>query len=51
VVEVRDLLAGDEVVQQRKPARPCLQRVLVGMDAEAPVRRQKLVDPILSGTT
>ena len=40
VVEVRDLLAEDEVLEQRRPAQARLQRVLVVGDRHALVGRQ-----------
>ena len=42
VVEVRDLLAQDEVLEQRRAAQPGLQRVLVVGDRHALVGRQRL---------
>ena len=50
VVEVGDLLAQDEVLEQRRPARAEPQRVLVVGDRHALVRRQAPiagVDPML----
>ena len=41
VVEVRDLLAQDEVFEQRGAAQPRLQRVLVVADRDALIRRQR----------
>ena len=40
VVEMGDLLAEDEVFEQRRPARAAFQRVLVVGDRRALVRRQ-----------
>ena len=42
VVEVRDLLAQDEVLEQRRPAETGLQRRLVVGDGDALVRRHAL---------
>ena len=42
VVEVRDLLAEDEVLEQGRAAQPGLERVLVVGDRLAEVRRQHL---------
>jgi hypothetical protein len=40
VIEVRDLLAKDEVLEQRRPAEARLQRVLVVRDGDALVGRE-----------
>jgi hypothetical protein len=42
VVEVRDLLAQYEVLQQHGPAGSCLQRILVVGDPHPLIRRQRL---------
>ena len=41
VIEVRDLLAQDEVLEQRRAAQPGLERVLVVGDRHALVGRQR----------
>ena len=41
VVEVRDLLAQDEVFEQRRPAQPRLQRILVVRDRHALIGGQR----------
>ena len=41
VIEVRDLLAQDEVFEQRRPAQARLERVLVVGDRHALIRRQR----------
>ena len=41
VVEVRDLLAEDEVLEQRRPAQAGLERVLVVRDRHALIGRQR----------
>jgi hypothetical protein len=41
VVEVRDLLAQDEVFEQRRPASSRLERVLVVVDARAVIGRER----------
>ena len=40
VIEVRDLLAEDEIFEQRGPAQPRLQRILVVGDRHALIGRQ-----------
>ena len=42
VVEVGDLLAEDEILEQRRPAQAGLQRVLVVGDGDAHVRGHRL---------
>ncbi|MNV24453.1 hypothetical protein D3C71_1155170 [compost metagenome] len=42
VVEVRDLLAQDEILQQGRPAQPGLQRMLIVRHAHALIGRQRL---------
>jgi hypothetical protein len=42
VIEMRDLLAQDEVFEQGRSPQSGLQRVLVVADAHALVRRQRL---------
>ena len=42
VIEVRDLLAQDEIFEQRRSAQPCLQRALIVADGNALVGRQHL---------
>ena len=46
VVEVRDLLAKDEVLEQRRPAQASLERVLVVGDRHALIGRQRAVGRI-----
>ena len=41
VVEVRDLLAQDEVFEQRRPAKPRLERILVVGDRHALIGGQR----------
>ena len=41
VVEVRDLLAQDEVFEQRRAAQPRFQRILVVADRDALIRRER----------
>ena len=46
MVEVRDLLAKDEVLEQGRPTQPGLERVLVVADGHALVGRQRAVGRI-----
>ena len=46
VVEVGDLLAKDEVLEQRRPAQARLQRVLIVGDGHALIGRQRAVGRI-----
>jgi hypothetical protein len=48
VIEVRDLLAHDEVFEQRRAARAGAQRVLVVGDAHALVGAQRLAVRVLT---
>jgi hypothetical protein len=50
VVEVRDLLAENEILQQRRPAQARFQGVLIVRDRYAEVRRQTLIRRIDADT-
>ena len=43
VIEMGDLLAKDEVLEQRRPAQPGFQRALIVRDRDTLVRRQDAV--------
>ena len=45
VIEVRDLFAKDEIFQQRRTAIARFERVLIVVDANALIGREKLISP------
>ena len=47
MIEMRDLLAKDEILQQGRPALARLERVLIVVDAQALIGGQKLITAIL----